>query len=60
MRLAWRVRAIAVGRARFLNACSLRLGDALERYGESRRPGIVQWVRPPRMVGGGGTGMEPL
>jgi hypothetical protein len=60
MRLAWRVRAIAVGRKKFSNACSFRLGDAVERYGESRRPAMVQWVRPPRVVGGGGTGMEPL
>jgi hypothetical protein len=53
-----RARAVAVGRAKFLNPGSFRLGDALERYGESRR--LVQRVRPPRVVGGGGTGMEPL
>jgi hypothetical protein len=58
MRLAWRVRAIAVGRAKFLNAGSFRLGDALERYGESRRPAIVQWVRPPTVVGCGGIGVK--
>ena len=54
------MRAMAVGRAKFLNAGGFRLGDALERYGESRRPAIVQWVRSPRAVGGGGTGVEPL
>jgi hypothetical protein len=47
------VRAIAVGRAKF--GGSFRLLDALERYGESRLPAIVQWVRPPSVVGGGGT-----
>ena len=30
------------GRAKFLTAGSFRLGDALERYDESRRPAVVQ------------------
>jgi hypothetical protein len=30
------------GRAKFLRAGSFHLGDALGRYGESRRPTIVQ------------------
>ena len=41
------------GRAKFVRAGSLRLGDALDRYGESRRRVIVQ-LSPPRVVGGGG------
>jgi len=50
-------RAIAVGRAKFVSAGSLRVGDALERYGESRRRAIVQLSPLPRVVGGRGTGM---
>jgi hypothetical protein len=38
------------GRAKFLRAGSFRLGDALERYGESRRSATVQ-LSPPRVVG---------
>src|SRR3974390_3324184 len=55
-----RARAIAVGGAKFVNAGSLRVGDALERYGESRRAAIVQLSPRPRVVGGRGTGMQPL
>jgi len=55
-----RLRARAVGRAKFVNAGSLRVGDALERYGDSRRPGEVQLSPRPREVGGRGTGMQPL
>jgi hypothetical protein len=42
-----RVRAITVGRAKFLNAGGFRLGDALERYGESRRRGHRPMVATP-------------
>ena len=41
------------GRAKFVIAHSFRLGDALERYDESRRPAIVQ-LSPPRVTSGGG------
>jgi hypothetical protein len=37
--------------AKFVNADSLRVGDALERYGESRRSAMVQLS--PRPSGGG-------
>jgi hypothetical protein len=46
-------------RCKFVNAGSLGVGDALERYGESRRSAIVQLSRR-RVVGGRGTGMQPL
>jgi hypothetical protein len=41
------------GRAKFVRTGSFCLGDALERYGESRRSAIVQ-LSPPRVVGQGG------
>jgi hypothetical protein len=41
------------GRAKFVRAGSFRLGDALDRYGESRRRAIVQ-LSPPRVAGQGG------
>jgi hypothetical protein len=41
------------GRAKFVRAGSFRLGDALDRYGESRQRAIVQ-LPPPRVVGRGG------
>jgi hypothetical protein len=44
----------------FVNAGGLRVGDALERYGESRRPAIAQLSPRPRVVGGRGPGMQPL
>ena len=53
-------RAIAVDGAKFVNAGSLGAGDALERYGESRRSAIVQLSPRPRVVAGRGTGMQPL
>ena len=40
------------GRAKFVRAGSFRLGDALDRYGESRRRAIVQ-LSPPSVVGQG-------
>jgi hypothetical protein len=55
-----RGRAIAVGRTKFVNAGSLRVGDALERYGKSRRPAIVQLSPRPRVVGGRGIGVQSL
>ena len=55
-----RLRARAVGRAKFVNAGSLRVGDALEQYGESRRPAIVQLSARPKLMGGRGTGVQPL
>jgi hypothetical protein len=45
------------GRAKFLRAGSFRLGDTLARYGESRRPAIVQ-LSPPRLISHGGTDMQ--
>ena len=51
-----RLRARAVGRAKSVNAGSLRVGDALKRYGDSRRPGVVQLSPRPRGLGGRGTG----
>jgi hypothetical protein len=44
------------GREKFVRAGSFRLGDALDRYGESRRRAIVQ-LSPPRVVGQGGPWM---
>ena len=35
------------GRAKLVNAGSLRLGDALDRYGESRRPQAIGVWPPP-------------
>ena len=55
-----RLRARAVGRAKSVNAGSLRVGDALKRYGDSRRPGVVQLSPRPRGLGGRGTAMQPL
>ena len=55
-----RLRARAVGRAKSVNADSLRVGDALERYGDSRLPGVVQLSPRPRGLRGRGTGMQPL
>ena len=40
-------------RAKFVRAGSFSLGDALDRYGESRRRAIVL-LSPPRVVGQGG------
>jgi hypothetical protein len=51
---AWRVRAIAMV-CKGENAGSFRLGDALERYGESRRSATVQTLR---VVGQRRTGMQ--
>jgi hypothetical protein len=45
------------GRAKFVNAGSVRLGDALDRYGESRRAAILQ-LPAPRVVGQGGIGTQ--
>jgi len=49
--IAGRSRAIADGRAKFVKAGSLRVGDALERYGESRRAATVQLSPRPSVVG---------
>ena len=46
------------GPAKFMRVGSFRLGDALERYGESRRPTIVQLSPRPKAVGGGGISMQ--
>jgi hypothetical protein len=45
------------GRAKFMNAGSFRLGDALDRYGESRRAAMLQ-LPAPRVVGQGGIGTQ--
>ena len=42
------------------DAGSLRVGDALERYGESRRAATVQLSPRPRAVGDRGAGMQRL
>jgi hypothetical protein len=44
------------GRAKFVRDGSLRLGDAFDRYGESR-PAVVQ-LSAPRVVGQEGSGMQ--
>jgi hypothetical protein len=41
-----------------MNADSFRLGDALERYGESRRLTVIPWS-PPVAMRRGRTGLQP-
>ena len=45
------------GRAKLVNAGSFRLGDALDRYGESRLAAILQ-LPAPRVLGQGEIGTQ--